>query len=82
MTSKRAVDKLDCYIDTWEICGDDNFTPATNITKEDYEAFKIARKAIKQIGGALTILERYKLRIPPTVYDELVADIMNIEEEE
>lgn len=49
MTSKRAVDKLDCYIETWEICGGDTFNPATNITKEDYEAFKMARKTIKQI---------------------------------
>ena len=35
-----------------------------------------------QIEEVLEILEKYKLRMPPTVYYELKADIVNAWEEE
>lgn len=42
--SKRIL--IDRYIDTYVICGgakaNSNYTPTINITREDYEAFKVA----------------------------------------
>ena len=74
MTNKEALN--------WLLTLEESEGEDVPIYDSDVEAVKIARKAIKQIDGVLEALERYKLRIPPTVYDELVADIMNAEGEE
>jgi len=74
MTNKEALG--------WLLTLEESEGEDVPIYDTDVEAVKIARKAIKQIDGVLEVLERYKLRIPPTVYYELVADIMNMEEEE
>ena len=74
MTNKEALN--------WLLTLEESEGEDVPIYDSDVEAVKIARKAIKQIDGVLEALERYKLRIPPTVYDELVTDIMNVEGEE
>ena len=38
--SKRIL--IDRYIDTYVVCGGANYNPTINITREDYEAFKVA----------------------------------------
>lgn len=74
MTSKEALN--------WLLTIEESEGEEVPIYDSDVEAIKIARKAIKQIDRVLEVVERYKLRIPPTVYYELVADIMNVEDEE
>lgn len=74
MTNKEALN--------WLLTLEESEGEDVPIYDSDVEAVKIARKAIKQIDGVLEALERYKLRIPPTVYYELLADIMNAEGEE
>lgn len=58
------------------------FKDMNKCTYGNLEAVEMAIKAIKQIDRVLEVVERYKLRIPPNVYYELVADIMNMEGEE
>lgn len=72
MTDKEAMEMLEIELSYMQSHGGDR----------QAEALKIAMKAIKQIDRVLEVVERYKLRIPPTVYYELVADIMNVEGEE
>ena len=33
---------VDRYIDTYVVCGGENYNPAINITRQDYEAFQVA----------------------------------------
>lgn len=39
---------VDRYIDTYVVCGGANYHPAINITREDYEAFKVAISTMRK----------------------------------
>ena len=42
MKIDEVKSRLADYVDTYKVCGGENYNPATNITKEDCEAFEIA----------------------------------------
>ena len=48
MTNEEARNRIYRFIETFKICGSDNYNPTTNITKQDYEALKLAIKALEQ----------------------------------
>lgn len=49
MTDEEAIKRIHRFIETYKICGKDNYNPATNITKLDYEAFKTAIESLEQM---------------------------------
>ena len=49
MTDEEAIKRIHRFIETYKICGKDNYNPTTNITKLDYEAFKLAIESLEQM---------------------------------
>jgi hypothetical protein len=49
MTREEAIKRIHRFVETYKICGKDNYNPTTNITKLDYEAFKSAIESLKQM---------------------------------
>ena len=50
---EMSIDKstrilVDRYIDTYVVCGGANYNPTINITREDYEAFKVATDTMRK----------------------------------
>jgi hypothetical protein len=52
--SKRIL--VDRYIDTYVVCGGSNYNPTINITREDYEAFKVAINIMRKYQKIQEIL--------------------------
>ena len=48
MTTEEAIKRIHRFVETYKICGKDNYNPTTNITKLDYEAFKTAIESLEQ----------------------------------
>lgn len=48
LTNKEAIKRIHRFVETYKICGKDNYNPTTNITKLDYEAFKTAIDSLEQ----------------------------------
>ena len=56
MTAEEtAIHVLENRIETYEICGGDNYNPAINLTKEDYEAFKLAVEVLHERAERIKI---------------------------
>ena len=48
MTNEEAIKRIHRFVEMYKICGKDNYHPTTNITKSDYEAFKVVTKLLEQ----------------------------------
>lgn len=56
--SKRIL--IDRYIDTYVVCGGANYNPTINITREDYEAFKVAIGTIRKYQEIQEIVTKWQ----------------------
>lgn len=67
--SKRIL--IDRYIDTYVVCGgakaNSNYTPTINITREDYEAFKVAIGTIRKYQEIQKIVTEWQKQNDPKI---------------
>lgn len=67
--SKRIL--IDKYIDTYVVCGgakaNSNYTPTINITREDYEAFKVAIGIMRKYQEIQEIVTEWKKQNDPKI---------------
>lgn len=52
---------VDRYIDTYVVCGGWNYNPTINITREDYEAFKVAIHTMRKYQKIEQIIRNYDI---------------------
>lgn len=88
MAKRELIDREKAENITW---GEPSYTDALNVLTEVRDKIRelpaiteqeIVKPYLEKLKSEVVkTIERYKLRMPPTVYYELLSDIMNMEDE-
>lgn len=72
---------VDRYIDTYVVCGGENYNPTINITRQDYEAFRVAIETMRKYQKIKEIISKWDglcnvevLGMLSTIMDEVLED--------
>ena len=69
---------VDRYIDTYVVCGGENYNPAINITRQDCEAFHVAVDAMRKYQKMLEAFDKIREQIKSNLRGvEIALEVLN-----
>lgn len=76
MTIDKSIGILvDRYIDTYVVCGGENYNPAINIIRQDYEAFQVAIHTMRKYQKQQKVLDEIRAEIIQVIAKEKTEDL-------